>query len=155
MTIYNVLINSNNRVAGGTTTSSANYYFNWGVFEEGEYLLTWGFTCSNVDTSINKMGLVSINLGQSNVFTASSTNVRATTTTTIGTIIPNENDTSSFLYGDVNTNGVIRLNKPTSNEFTVEIRGLDGVLWTTSTGGTIPEYLLALNFERIKKEKYD
>jgi hypothetical protein len=150
MTIYNVLINSNNRVAGGTTTSSANYYFNWGVFEEGEYLLTWGFTSSNVDTSINKMGLVSINLGQSNVFTASSTNIRASITTTIGSIIPNESYTSSFLYGDVNTNGVIRLNKPTSNEFTVEIRGLDGSLWVNSTGGTIPEYLLVLNFERIK-----
>jgi hypothetical protein len=54
-------------VAGGTTTSSANYYFDWGIMEEGMYDLTWGFTCSDVDTTINEIGLVSINLGQCNV----------------------------------------------------------------------------------------
>ena len=148
MTIYNVLINSNNRVAGGTSTSSANYYFDWGIMEEGMYDLSWGFTCSDVDTTINEIALVSINLGQCNVFTASSTNVRASTTSIIGSIIPNENDTSSFLYGDRNTNGVIRLNRPTNNEFTVEIRTLDGLLYVDTATLSLPEYLLSLNFQK-------
>lgn len=151
MPIYNVLINSNNRVAGGATTSSANYYFNWGgVMEQGSYLLRWGFTCSNTDTTVNRIGLVSINLGQSSVYTASSTSVRASTSNIIGSIIPNENDLSSFLYGDSNTNNIIHLgNAPSVNDFTVEIRNLDGTLWTDSAGNPIPEYLLALNFEKI------
>jgi hypothetical protein len=149
MTIYNVLINSQNRVAGGTTTSSAIYYFNWGIMEEGDYLLNWGFTSSNVNTTVNRIALVSVNLGQSSVYTASSTNIRATTTNILGTVIPNENDTSSFVYGDRNTNGVIMLKRPNNNEFTVEIRALDGSLFLDAGGNQIPEYLLALNFERI------
>ena len=149
MTIYNVLINSMNRIAGGTTISSARYYFDWGIMEEGMYDLTWGFTSSDVDTRINEIGLVSINLGQCTVFTASSTNVRASTTSIIGSIIPNENDASSFLYGDRNTNGVIRLNRPTNNEFEVEIRTVDGDLWVDAAGLSFHEYLLSLNFQKI------
>ena len=149
MPIYNVLINSNNRVAGGATTSLATYYFDWGIMEQGEYLLTWGFTSSNVNTTSNRVALISTNLGQCNVFTASSTNVRASTTSIIGSIIPNENDTSSFLYGDRNTNGVIRLNRPTNNEFTVEIRTLDGLLYVDTATLPLPEYLLSLNFQKI------
>ena len=144
MTIYNVLINSMNRIAGGTTISS-----DWGIMEEGMYDLTWGFTSSDVDTRINEIGLVSINLGQCTVFTASSTNVRASTTSIIGSIIPNENDASSFLYGDRNTNGVIRLNRPTNNEFEVEIRTVDGDLWVDAAGLSFHEYLLSLNFQKI------
>jgi hypothetical protein len=149
MTNYNVLINSNNRVAGGTSTSSANYYFDWGIMQEGEYIMTFGFTSSNVNTTINKIALLSVNLGQSNVYTASSQTIRASTTTVIGGAIPNENDVSSFLYGDKNTNGPIQLYRPTSNEFTVDIRTLNGALWTDAVGAQIPEYLLSLNFERI------
>ena len=150
MTIYNVLINSNNRVAG-TTTSSANYYFNWGsVLPEGEYLLRWGFTTSSVDTTVNVIAVISANLGQSSVYTASSTSVSASTTNILGTAISNENDPSSFLYGDSNTNNIIYLgNAPSVNEFTVEIRDLGGLLWTDAGGNRIPEYLLALNFEKI------
>ena len=149
MTIYNVLINSNNRVGGGATTSLATYYFDWGIMEQGEYLLTWGFTSSNVNTTTNRLGVISINLGQCNVFSASNVNIRATTSTIIGSIIPNENDPSSFLYGDRNTNGVIRLNRPCSNEFTVDIRTLNGALWVDSAGNPFTEYLLALTFEKI------
>jgi hypothetical protein len=149
MTTYNVLINSNNRIAGGTTTSSARYYFDFGALPECDYLLSWGFVSSNVNTSINRLGLLSINLGQCSVYTASSTNIRATTTNYIGTIIPNENDVSSFLYGDSNTNNKIMLKRPNNNEFTVEIRAIDGSLWVDSVGNAIPEYLLALNFEKI------
>lgn len=149
MTTYNVLINSNNRVAGGATTSLATYYFDWGIMEQGKYLLTWGFTSSNVNTTNNRVALISTNLGQCNVYSASSVNIRATTSTIIGSAIPNENDASSFLYGDRNTNGVIRLNRPCSNEFTVDIRTLGGALWTDSAGNPIQEYLLALTFEKI------
>jgi hypothetical protein len=151
MTIYNVLINSNNRVAGGTTTSSAHYYFNWGsVLPQGEYLLRWGFTSSNVNTMVNKTALISVELGQSSVYTASSSSVRASTTNIIGTAIPNESDLSSFLYGDTNTNGVVYLsNAPSVNQFKVELYHLNGTLWTDGVGNPLSEYSLALNFEKI------
>jgi hypothetical protein len=151
MTIYNVLINSNNRVAGGTTTSSANYYFNWGsVLPEGAYLLRWGFTSSNVNTMINKIAVISVNLGQSSVYTASSSSVRASTTNIIGSAISNESDLSSFLYGDSNTNNIVFLsNAPSVNEFTVTITDLAGNLWTDAGSNPLPEYMLALNFEKI------
>ena len=68
MAIYNVLTNSNSRVAGGATTSLATYYFDWRIMEQGEYLLTWGFTSSNVNTTTNRVALISTNLGQCNVF---------------------------------------------------------------------------------------
>lgn len=120
------------------------------MLPEGQYLLRWGFTCSGIDTTENRVGLVSINLGQSSVYTASPTNVGASTTNIIGSIIPNKNDPSSFLYGDSNTNNVIFLgNAPSVNEFTVKITFLDSSLWTDSRGLEIPEYLLALNFELI------
>lgn len=150
MPIYNVLINSKNRVPTLTSSSNSTYYFNWGIMEQGSYLLRWGFTCSGVNTTVNKIGLVSINLGQSSVYTASPTNVGASTTNIIGSIIPNENDASSFLYGDSNTNNIVYLgNAPSVNEFTVTITSLDGTLWVDSAGFEIPEYLLALNFEKI------
>ena len=151
MPIYNVLINSKNRVPALTSSSNSKYYFNWGgVLPEGQYLLRWGFTCSRVDTTVNKIGLVSINLGQSSVYTASPTNVGASTTNIIGSIIPNENDPSSFLYSDSNTNNIVYLGNASSvNEFTVTITSLDGSLWTDSAGSEIPDYLLALNFEKI------
>ena len=149
MPIYNVLLNSRNASSG--TTGQLNFYFYWGsVLPQGQYLLRWGFTSSSVDTTINKIALISINLGQSSVYTASATNTRATTTNIIGSAIPNESATTSFLYGDSNTNNIILLsNAPSSNEFTVTITGLDGALWNDSAGLTIPEYLLALNFEKI------
>ena len=79
------------------------------------------------------------------MFSASSVNIRATTSTIIGSAIPNENDASSFMYSDRNTNGVIRLNRPCSNELTVDIRTLGGALWTDSAGNPIQE----LTFEKI------
>ena len=148
MTVYNVLLNSRNASSG--TTSKLNYYFNWGIMEPGSYLLRWGFTSSSVDTTVSKIAIISVNLGQSSVYTASPFNTRATTTNIIGSAIPNEGAISSFLYGDSNTNNAIFLtNAPNSNEFTVTITGLDGALWTDSAGLAIPEYLLALNFEKI------
>ena len=150
MTIYNVLINSKNRVVDTTTTSSSTYYFDFGIMEPGAYLLRWGFVCSSVDTSINKIALISVDLAQNNVYTASSTQIRATNTTILGTAIPNENATSSFLYGDSNTNNIIQLNHvPSNNQFYVDIRACDGTLWVDSANNPIPEYLLALNFEKI------
>lgn len=149
MTVYNVLLNSRNAVSG--TTSLSNYYFNWGsVLPEGSYLLRWGFTSSSVDTTVSKIAVISVNLGQSSVYTASSLSVSASTTNIIGSAIPNESATTSFLYGDSNTNNIIHLgNAPSVNEFTVEIRDLNGALWNDSAGLAIPEYLLALNFEKI------
>lgn len=147
MTIYNVLLNSNNRVVG-TTTASATYYFDWSVLEDARYLLTWGFVCSNIDATTPKLGLVSANLGQCNVFLATSVNTRATTTNILGTVIPNEAGVS-FLYGDINTNQPILLNRPQNNEFNVTIRTIDGLEWTDSVLAPIPEYSLSLNFEKI------
>jgi hypothetical protein len=148
MTIYNVLLNSRNAASG--TTSQSNYYFNWGsVLPQGQYLLRWGFTSSSVNTTVNKIAVISVNLGQSSVYTASSS-VRASTTNIIGSAISNESDFSSFLYGDSNTNNIIFLaNAPSVNEFTVTITDLNGALWNDSAGLAIPEYMLALNFEKI------
>lgn len=148
MTIYNVLLNSNNRIVG-TTTANARYYFNWGIMEEGKYKLEWGFSCNNVDTTINKIGLLSAELGQHTVYSATATNIRASSTLIIGVVIPNEQSNSSFLYGDHNLNSPIELNRPCNNEFSVTIKTLDGLDWVDSSSVAIPEYLLYLNFEKI------
>lgn len=150
MTIYNVLINSKNRVVDTNTTSSSIYYFDWGIMEPGAYLLRWGFVSSSVDTTINKIALISVDLAQNNVYTASATQIRATNTTILGTAIPNESASSSFLYGDSNTNNIIQLNHvPSNNQFYVDIRACDGTLWVDSANNPMLEYVLALNFEKI------
>lgn len=148
MKTYNVLLNSNNRVVG-TTVSTAKYYFDWYVMEEGEYTLSWGFASSGVDTTVNKVGLVSVSLGQSKNYMATSTNIRGMTTNIIGIIVPNENDPSSFCYGDRNINGDIVLMRPTTNEFIVSITTMDGLPWVDSALAQMPEYSLSLTFTKL------
>jgi hypothetical protein len=146
--IYNVLLNSNNRVTG-TSTANSRFYFDFGIMPEGRYALEWGFSCSGVDTTINKIGLLSVELGQSTVYSATSTNIRALSTNVIGVVIPNEQSNSSFLYGDHNLNSTIILNRPTNNEFAVTIKTLGGLDFVDSVSAPISEYLLFLSFEKI------
>ena len=138
MIIYNVLINS---------TSSSIYYFDFGIMEPGAYLLRWGFVSSSVDTSINKIALISVDLAQNNVYTASATQIRATNTTILGTAIPNESASTSFLYGDSNTNNIIQLNHvPSNNQFYVDIRACDGTLWSDSAGNAYTRIFTCIKF---------
>lgn len=149
MPIYNVLLNSNNRVAG-TGTSSCTYYFDWSILPESAYKVSWGFvTGGNVDATVNSILLVEANLSQSSVFVANTTRVRASNSYILGTAITNESG-SSFLYGDRNTNGDIYLtHRPFSNEFEVNLKTLTGLPWKDNVNAEISEYLLSLTFETI------
>lgn len=151
MPVYNVLLNSNNRV-GGTGTSICTYYFDWGILPDCPYRLSWGFVSSgNVDMTVNKIVIIEANLSQSSVFVANSTRVRATNSYVLGTAISNESGTS-FVYGDRNTNGDIYLtHRPNSNEFEVNLKTLSGLPWVDGLGVEISEYLLSLTFETMDK----
>ena len=151
MPVYNVLLNSNNRVSG-TGTSTCTYYFDWSILPDTPYRVSWGFvTGGNVDSTVNKVLLIEANLSQSSVFVANTIRVRATNSYFLGTAITNESGLS-FLYGDRNTNGDIYLtHRPVSNEFEVNLKTLSGLPWTDSVGAEISDYILSLTFETIDK----
>ena len=147
--IYTVILNSNLRTSG--TVSNAMYNFDWGIMENGEYILTWGFCSGNVAATTGDTIILSADLGQRNVFLCNPLITRASSTLIIGTLIQNENTTSSFFYGDKNTNGPILLQKPQSNQFNVKLQtvGATPIDWVDSASQPMGNYILNLSFLKV------
>jgi hypothetical protein len=146
---YTVFINSNNRTSG--TVSNANYVFDWSVFKNSKYKVTWSMIATDVNMYVTDFATVSINLGQSQNFIVQST-TKAMNTNIIGTIIPNDSAISTFLYGDKNTNMPFYLdNRPINNDFNVRIQSahLLPLDFIDSSSNPIEEYIITLSFEAI------
>jgi hypothetical protein len=136
MTIYNILLNSNNKSGG--TNNSAQYYFNWSVLPQGEYKMTFDYLGGSNNLKGEKVALVNIDLGQSQTFQASSTSTSASSSRCIGTLMPYALSTTSFLYTQVTSNPIIYLKqRPSNNSFTVQLLDLTGAGFTDSTTTTI------------------
>ena len=150
--IYTVILNSNNRVAG-STVSNATYYFDWTVFSESKYKMTSVFTSTAVNaTNVLTLAMLEVQLGQSKVFKANATQTRATTTNTIGFVIPNATAVSTFYYGDITTLPPVYLyHRPNQNDFYVRLttNAIIPIDWVDYVGAQMTEYNLILTFESI------
>jgi hypothetical protein len=97
--------------------------------------------------------ILSADLGQRNVFLflCNPLNTRASSTLIIGTLIQNENSTSSVFYGDKNTSGTILLQKPQSNQFNVKLLtvGANPIDWVDSASQPMGSYILNLSFLKV------
>jgi hypothetical protein len=147
--IYTVILNSNLRSSG--TVGNAIYNFDWGIMEEGQYILTWGFCSGNLNASLGDTIFLSADLGQRNVFLCNPTATKAASTLIIGTLIQNETVTNSFFYGDKNVNGPILLQRPQSNQFNVKLLtvGTNPIEWVDSANQPMGNYILNLSFSKV------
>jgi hypothetical protein len=152
--IYNVVLNSDLRVAG-SPINNAGFYFDWSALPRGKYKVSWVFVSGvcNMSTLYPPVGMVEINLGQSAVFRADSTNVQASTTNIIGIVTPNALSATAFLYADLTTNPPLSLaGRPNNNAFTVRLidNSVPPALFLDSAGTVLPEYVLTLSFELVE-----
>jgi hypothetical protein len=149
--IHTILLNSRNLYSGNI--SNATYLIDWGLLPSNkQFRVRFGFGGGvvNMSTGINSVALLHVDLGQSKVFTTDNTVVRSKTSQCIGVLVPNEQSSSTFMYGDKNLNGPIFLaSRPYNNEFSVKISNLTGGAWTDSVGGTVQEYVINLSFEEL------
>lgn len=149
--IYTVILNSALRSSG--TTSNATYYFDWSILPESKYKMTAVFTSGSANMgSVVDIALLEVQLGQTAVFKANSTQTRATSTNCVGFLLPNETSTSTFMYGDITTIPPLYLNnKPNTNTFYVGIMTNDEVpvLWDDYVSTQLFDYVLILTFETI------
>lgn len=150
--IYTVILNSNSKVAGSTTTNAV-YNYDWSYLpNDKKYTLRWTFV-SNTTTqnAFPTIPTLSIELGQTTVFaTASSTT--STTSSIVGVMIPYTIGASSFLFADTELNSPIYLHhKPTNNSFNVNILNNSNppTNWVDSATVAITDYVLTLSFTEV------
>jgi hypothetical protein len=106
--IHTILLNSRNLYSGNI--SNATYLIDWGLLPSNkQFRVRFGFGGGvvNMSTGINSIALLHVDLGQSKVFTTDNTVVRSKTSQCIGVLVPNEQSSSTFMYGDKNLNGPI------------------------------------------------
>jgi hypothetical protein len=151
--IYNVVINSNLRVVG-STTSNADYNFDWSILPQGKYKLTWVFIGAPCDMNpLLSIPMLEMSLGQASVFGVDPANVRASTTNCVGILTPSALADACYLFGDLATNPPIFLaSRPCNNSFNVRIRTNDvpAIFFLDSNGEALPEYVLTLSLELLK-----
>jgi hypothetical protein len=161
--VVNVILNSNNALAG-STTNNANYSIDWSyILKEGTaYRMHWTYVgMPNTLTIASKLAQVQINFNMEQYLNTSST-IGAPVTLTIGVL------RSAYLNGSINTlyagdndNTPIYLPyRPYNNTFNVKILTNDAtpVLWTDNK--TLPgpvndfqppgAYILTLCFTEVE-----
>lgn len=150
--IYNVVLNSNLRASG--TVANAGYYFDWSVFPDGKYKLTWVFVSGTCNmAAMAAIPMVEINLGQSKAFRIDPTNVQTATTNVVGVVVPNILATATFLAADLTTNAPVFLDhRPSNNTFSVRLmtNALAPVDFVDNAAAVLPAYVLTLSLELVK-----
>jgi hypothetical protein len=139
--IYNVVLNSANRLAG-TNVANAAFNFDWSNLEEGAYELTFSFNAFTVDT--NEVIVVSCpDLGvASNVFTTKSAATAQSFNNVLGVICA---DSSYDYITPVTQNPPIHLQtRPHSSLLTIYLYTTAGVLVELPN-----DYVLILSLKKI------
>ena len=150
--IYNVVLNSENRCNTNPLDKICNsqYFFDWNVLPEGKYKLTFSFISSNVNQSnVEYIPILNVALGQSTNFNADPLRISAITTNTIGVLIPYVVSANSYLYADKNINHPIILNRPSQNNFKVDILDDTNTRWIGTDFNEMESYVLTLSLEQV------
>lgn len=141
--IYNVVLNSNNKV-GGTNTSNYEYNFDWSNLEEGAYELT--FTFNSANSSVDKIIAISCpDLGvASNVFTTKTLTAQSFNNV-LGVVYPTINTVDTTFNVSANHNPPVHLQtRPHSNHITIYLYDITGALTNIGT-----DYVLILSLKKI------
>jgi len=154
--IVNVVLNSNNKIAGGAN-NDATYTVDWSAIlkDKTPYRMHWTYVGqSNVITAASKLAQVQVNFVMEQYTTSSG--IGAPTTFAIGGLRTNYvNGTINYLFADDNNNPAIYLaNRPYGNTFNVQILTNDNppVLWKDNTAVTPVvngNYILVLSFQEM------
>ena len=147
---FKIVVNSSNSFAG-TNCNSLDYLFDFSsVGVKGFYKLTFSFV--NTGTSLDLVNPLSaeirINFNSSCNFVVSSTQTSSITTTHIGYLYNRPISViDGYLSATILDNPPTILQKPTNNQFNVQILKPDGTLFTDNNLASISNYFLILNFE--------
>lgn len=157
---FNVMLNSVNKISGGTNTN-ASYNINMNSLIpqmelNKKYKVTFSFmSCRNTVNTLSKFPIIEIILGQSSVF--SSSNVSFLPSNYIGFLEPQLfYATSNYCYFKASntTNNSFYINSiPIDYKIDVKIYDNNGTntFYTDDASATIGNYILNLNFEQIEE----
>jgi hypothetical protein len=154
--IVNVILNSNNALAG-STNNNATYNIDWGSILEPNksYRLHFSYTGQpNTLTASSKLAVIMIDLNMEQYLNTSST-YGAPTTTTLGVLRSFYlNGTVNYLFSDDSNNPPVYLQtRPYANTFRVRIMTNDAtpVLWLDNAGtpAVNNSYILTLSFQEM------
>jgi len=154
--VVNVLLNSNNALAG-STNNDATYNIDWGSILEPNkpYRLHFSYTGQpNTLTTASKLAVVMIDFQMEQYLNSSST-YGAPTTMTLGVLRSFYlNGTTNYLFSDDSNNPSVYLkNRPGNNTFRVRVLTNDAVpvAWTDNAGVPVANnnYILCLSFQEI------
>ena len=151
---YNVVLNSLNKVAGGTN-ADATYYFDWSVIPKGEYFLTVDYMGGANSISTPRFATLSIDLGQAKNYITSATSTSAQTTKIYSHLVPssitNTNNASYLINPNDNSPSLLSA-VPNNNMFSVQVLNPDGTAYTDSNGAVNGNYIIILHLLRFNRE---
>ncbi len=158
---YNVILNS----AGESETNKGEieYYFDWSVLPVDTAFEVYFTFMSNVTTTSSSTSTpcVYIELGDTNTFEPSSTQICARKSSFLGTLCLNGIGSNTFFRTDETQNPPIYLHtRPKTNQFKVQIYKSSATPWNSSspqlwtneqaTPANMPNYVLTLKFYPIE-----
>ena len=152
MTVYNIVLNSLNKVDGPNT--SCYYHFDWSVLPRGEYKVTFTYQGGPNTISYFYITTLSVDLGQSKNFKSSPDMVIAPSTQVIGQLLtynvrPVETTDTSFLISSPDNIPIYLNSVPPNNKFLVEILDQWGGRFYDDLGIPNGDYVLILSLELI------
>ena len=152
MTVYNIVLNSLNKVSGPNT--SCYYHFDWSVLPKGRYKVTFSYQGGSNTISQYYVTLLTVDLGQSNNFISSSVKTIAPSTQIIGHLLsynvrPTPNN--SYLINSPDNNPIYLNSVPTNNKFLVQVLSQwVEELFFDDLNNPNADYVLILSFELIE-----
>ena len=147
--IFNIILNSNNKIAGGTN-GNATYHFDWSVLPVSKYKVTFSLVANKNTLTGTRTASVFVDLGQRTCFTTSATRTSAQTTRFLGFLFF---FSGQYLVSPSNINPPIYLeDNPNNNSFSVQILDGTGAIWLddATTPVQIGDYVLNLNLETVE-----
>tara|TARA_R110000787_G_scaffold188222_1_gene300020 strand:- start:242 stop:700 length:459 start_codon:yes stop_codon:yes gene_type:complete len=150
---YSIALNSRDRVNGGVA-NVCEFPFDFGVFKDGEYEMTFTFVSDPNDmTDIIKTCSIFSNTGGANVYTTTNT-TNAGTTQYIGSVhstgqmgVSAVTADEQLIAGTHDNGGVYMSSKPAIQ--TIKIRLLDGTGNAFSGVSSCPEWIMMMTFTKL------
>lgn len=160
MSTYTVVIDSalsTDSVMGGSF-NVLNYYFNWGIFPEGKYELTFEFASKDLGASVVPDGCVQVvleGLGTKlNTYQPSKKTISGITcgTSQVIGIVHHENydaNHDSLVARRADNFPICLENLPTNNDFSVQLKEIPRTDGAVPTFNLVVDYTLLLHLRKI------
>jgi hypothetical protein len=148
-TSFNVACDSSNNYFSQIDGSTTSYNFNWALFKDCKYDVTFSYMSDDVTTTLSPVMTLWTNFNcVENTYLAN-----ATTSTQhlnlLGCLRADKHGANSYYYADENTNPPVRMQRPSNNTFTIFLRNaLTSVAYATPTAG---QYVLIMHFEECEE----